>query len=202
MGQGGSTIGKKIEGAFSNLGKKTEDGWNTVKAFGKKTWEDIGKVPVLGDIARFVEKSPLGTIAKGIGTGLDSAVGSGAKILQGDLKGGISKLTEGGRSIINTVNNDPLYSTVKKIPVIGNAISNAPIFGGMSMNNISNIGNAALNGVDALKDGNVKGALTNALNVGQELGSRGVGGDRLKNIVNIGTKINSGIDTAQKVLGK
>lgn len=202
MGQGGSNLGKKIEGAFQNLGKKTEDGWNTVKNFGKKAWEEVGKVPVLGDIARFVEKTPLGTIAKGIGTGLDTAVGSSAKILQGDLKGGISKFTEGGRSIINTVNNDPLYSTVKKIPVIGAAISNAPVFGGLSMNNISNIGNAALNTVDSIKDGNAKGALTNALSVGKELGSRGIGGKTLQNAVNIGSKVQSGIETAQSVLGK
>lgn len=181
MGNTGSSeaLGKKISDGFNVLGKKMGEGWEQTKAFGKKAYDAIKSVPVLGDIAQGIEKyTPIGWAATNALRGIDAAATGGSKLLQGDVKGAIGSATSYGRDIINQSN--PLLEQVKKIPVLGNAVSgiidkasDIPIYGGMSLNTMRSIGNAGLNSVDAFSNGDVKGGLTNLAKGGAGyLGSR------------------------------
>lgn len=202
MGQGASNVGKKIKEGFEWVGKKMGEGWESTKAWGKKTWETIKNTPVIGKVAQFIEDSPIGSAAKVIGSGINAGVGGVSKLFQGDVKGAVGAVTQGGREALGHIANDKVFKTVTDVPVLGDVIKNAPVLGGFSYNNIAQIGNSALNAADAISAGDVKGALTNALEAGKGLASKGVGGANLQKAVNIGTKIESGINTAQKVLGK
>ena len=202
MGQGASNVGKKIKEGFDWVGKKMGEGWESTKAWGKKAWQTIKDTPVIGKVAQFIEDSPIGSAAKVIGSGINAGVGGVSKLFQGDVKGAVGAVTQGGREALGHIANDKVFKTVTDVPVLGDVIKNAPVLGGFSYNNIAQIGNSALNAADAISAGDVKGALTNALEAGKGLASKGVGGANLQKAVNIGTKIESGINTAQKVLGK
>ncbi len=196
MGQGASNFGKKIREGFEWVGNKMKDGWENVKAFGKKAWDGIKRVPVLGSIANFVEQSPIGTGFKILGQGLDSAVKGTGDVLRGDIKGAVGQITSGGKAALGHLADDKVFKAVRDIPVLGTIAANAPIFGGASFNTLQNVGGAALNAVDALKEGDVKGALTEGLKAGQGYLS-GKGG-------NLGTaaKVIGGVQTAASMVGK
>jgi hypothetical protein len=178
MGQ----TGAKMKDSFSWLGSKIGEGWGHVKAFGKKAWDKVKSVPVLGKIAEGIEKyTPIGIAAKNIISSVDTGVGATSRLLQGDIKGSIGTVTSGIRQQINQKN--PLLEEIKKVPVLGHiakagefAISKVPIYGGMSINDMRNIGNAALNSVDALKEGNIGGAVTEAAKAGSSFLSTKSGG--------------------------
>ncbi len=165
---------------FKWLGGKIGEGWNAVKSFGKKAWDKVKSVPVLGSIANVIENyTPIGLVAKNSLRAIDAAATGGSKLLQGDVKGAIGEATSYGRDTINQKN--PLLETVKKIPGIGTvasgleaAANNIPIYGGMSANTLRSIGNAGLNAADAFKEGDVKGGLVNIAKGGASyLGSKG-----------------------------
>ena len=180
MGQGGSSLGKKITEGFSVLGRKMSDGWEATKNFGSRTWNSIKSVPVLGKIAEGIEKyTPIGMAATSV-LKTAGAVSEGAsKLFQGDVKGALGTATSYGRDVINQ--KSPLLEAAKKIPVLGSLASGAemaanavPIYGGMSANTLRSIGNAGLNAVDAFKEGDVKGGLTNVARGGASyLSSKG-----------------------------
>jgi hypothetical protein len=165
-------FGKKVREGFDVIGKKVGEGWNEVKNFGNKTWNSIKSVPVLGKIAEGVEKyTPIGWAATGALRGIDAAATGGSKLLQGDVKGAVSEATRFGREALNAKN--PLIEAGKKIPGIGGLVSKAedvatsiPVYGGMSIKDIRNIGNASLNAVDAFKEGDIKGGLNQTLKAG------------------------------------
>lgn len=180
MGNGGSSLGKKITEGFNVLGKKMGEGWEATKNFGNQAWNKIKSVPVLGKIAEGVEKyTPIGMAATSALKGIDAAATGGSKLLQGDIKGAVSTATSFGRDYINQKN--PLLEAAKKVPVLGKLASgaesiatNVPIYGGMSVNTMRSIGNAGLNAVDAFKEGDVKGGLINVAKGGASyLGSKG-----------------------------
>jgi hypothetical protein len=180
MGNGGSSLGKKITEGFNVLGKKMGEGWEATKAFGNKAWNSIKSVPVLGKIAEGVEKyTPIGMAATSALKGIDAVATGGSKLLQGDVKGAVGTATSFGRDMLNQKN--PLLEAAKNIPVLGKLASgaemvanNIPIYGGMSMNTMRNIGNAGLNAVDAFKEGDVKGGFKNLAKGGASyLGSKG-----------------------------
>jgi len=173
-------FGKKVSEGFNVLGKKMGEGWEATKNFGNKAWNTIKSVPVLGKIAEGVEKyTPIGMAATNALRGIDVVATGGSKLLQGDVKGAIGTATSYGRDLINQKN--PLIEQIKKIPVVGKvasgietAVTNVPIYGGMSINTMRNIGNAGLNAVDAFKEGDVKGGFRNLAKGGAGyLGSRG-----------------------------
>ena len=196
MGQGASNVGKKIREGFEWLGGKIKDGWESTKAFGKKVWEGIKSVPVLGKIAEGIEKyTPIGWAASNVIRGIDTGVGATSNLFKGDVKGAIGSITSGVRDTLNQKN--PLLEEIKKVPVLGelaktgeNIVSRVPIFAGMSINDIRAVGNAAANSVDSLASGDIKGAVQQggdaALKV---LASRGGGAGTLA----------KGIQTAQTV---
>jgi hypothetical protein len=165
-------FGKKVREGFNVIGKKVGEGWNEVKNFGNKTWNQIKSVPVLGQIAGGIEKyTPIGWAATSALRGIDAAATGSSKLLQGDVKGAISEGTRFGREALNAKN--PLVEEAKKIPGIGGLVSRAedvatsiPVYGGMSIKDIRNIGNASLNAVDAFKEGDVKGGLNQTLKAG------------------------------------
>ena len=203
MGQGASNVGKKIREGFDWLGGKIKDGWESAKAWGKKTWDKIKSVPVLGKIAEGIEKyTPIGWAATNIIRGVDTGVGATSSLLKGDVKGAISSVTTGVRDTLNQKN--PLLEEIKKVPVLGtiarageNIVSRVPVFAGMSINDIRAVGNAAANSVDALASGDIKGALREgggaALKVlSSKSGAGGV-------IGNAGT-VAKGITTGQSIL--
>jgi len=172
--------GAKIKDGFNVLGKKIGDGYNSVKSFGKKTWDKVKSVPVLGQIANVVEKyTPIGMAASNAVRLTDAIAGGTSKLLQGDVKGAVGSATSLGRDILNQKN--PLLEKIKGVPVLGklaseaeSAVSNIPIYGGMSINTIRNVGNAGLNAVDAFKEGDVKSGFRNLAKGGAGyLGSRG-----------------------------
>jgi len=202
MGQGSSAIGKKIENDFKWVGNKIGEGWETTKAWGKKTYEDIKKIPVIGNIASAIEQSPIGTGWRGLTGAIDTGVQATSKILQGDLKGGISRITQGGRDFIGNIQNDNLVKTAVNLPGVGEILKNTPVFGGMSYNNLSQIGNSALNALDSVKDGRFNDALSQGLDVGKSLASKGVGGQNLQKAVDIGTKVQKGVNVANKLLNQ
>jgi hypothetical protein len=180
MGNGGSSLGKKITEGFNVLGKKMGEGWEATKAFGNKAWNSIKSVPVIGKIAEGVEKyTPIGMTATSLLKGADALAGGTSKLLQGDVKGAVGTATSFGRDMLNQKN--PLLEAAKNIPVLGKLASgaemvanNIPIYGGMSMNTMRNIGNAGLNAVDAFKEGDVKGGFKNLAKGGASyLGSKG-----------------------------
>jgi len=167
MGQGGSSLGKKISEGFNVLGKKMGEGWEATKNFGNQAWNKIKSVPVLGTIASGIEKyTPIGMAATSALKGIDAVATGSSKLLQGDVKGAIGTATSYGRDMINQ--KSPLLEKLKEVPVLGklasgveSAVSNVPIYGGMSLNTMRSIGNAGLNAVDAFKEGDVKGGLIN-----------------------------------------
>jgi hypothetical protein len=180
MGNGGSALGKKITDGFNVLGKKMGEGWEATKSFGNKAWNSIKSVPVLGTIASGIEKyTPIGMAATSALKGIDAVAGGTSKLLQGDVKGAVGTATSFGRDMLNQKN--PLLEVAKNIPVLGKLASgaemvanNIPIYGGMSMNTMRNIGNAGLNAVDAFKEGDVKGGFKNLAKGGASyLGSKG-----------------------------
>lgn len=165
-------VGSKVKEGFNWLGKKMGEGWEHVKAFGKSTYDKIKSVPVLGKIAEGIEKyTPIGWAATNTLKGIDAGVGAGSKLLQGDVKGAVQTGINYGREAINQKN--PLLEAAKKVPVLGNVVgavegvaTKVPVFGGMSINDMRNIGNAALNSTEALKNGDFKGALKEGLKAG------------------------------------
>jgi hypothetical protein len=180
MGNGGSSLGKKISEGFNVIGKKMGEGWEATKNFGNQAWNKIKSVPVLGAIAGGIEKyTPIGLAATNALRGIDAVATGSSKLLQGDVKGAISEGTRYGRDMINQKN--PALEALKKVPVLGKlasgvetVASNVPIYGGMSINTMRSIGNAGLNAVDAFKEGDVKGGFKNLAKGGASyLGSRG-----------------------------
>jgi hypothetical protein len=180
MGNGGSSLGKKITEDFNVLGKKMGEGWESAKNFGNSTWNKIKSVPVLGKIAEGVEKyTPIGLAATNTLRGINAATVGTSKLLQGDVKGAITEGTTYGRDMLNQKN--PALEALKKVPVLGSLASgaeavatNVPIYGGMSINTMRSIGNSGLNAVDAFKEGDVKGGFKNLAKGGASyLGSRG-----------------------------
>jgi len=175
MGQAGA----KMKEGFQWLGRKVGEGWGHVKNFGKKAWDKIKSVPVLGAIAGGIEKyTPIGMAATSALKGIDAVATGSSKLLQGDVKGAIGTATSYGRDILNQKN--PLVEAAKKVPVLGKlasgaetALSNIPVYGGMSVNTLRSIGNAGLNAVDAFKEGDVKGGFKNIAKGGASyLGSK------------------------------
>ena len=199
MGNAGSSnsLGKKISDGFNSLGKGISDGWESVKSFGKKTFEDIKRVPVLGQIVGGLEKAADYTgISNVLKTGfnaLDTGIGVGTKVLQGDLKGGISKITNYTRDTLNQ--KIPILEDAKKVPVLGKiieagqmAVENAPVIpGGLSINAIRSIGNAAANSLDAFKEGDIAGGFKQGLSA-------------VENMPGLPGKILSGVKTVQNVV--
>jgi hypothetical protein len=180
MGNGGSSLGKKISEGFNVIGKKMGEGWEATKNFGNQAWNKIKSVPVLGAIAGGIEKyTPIGIAATNALRGIDAVATGSSKLLQGDVKGAITAGTTYGRDMLNQKN--PLLEAAKKIPVLGKLASgaetiasNVPIYGGMSINTMRSIGNAGLNSVDAFKEGDIKGGFKNLAKGGASyLGSRG-----------------------------
>lgn len=165
-------VGSKVKEGFNWLGKKMGEGWEHVKAFGKSTYDKIKSVPVLGKIAEGIEKyTPIGWGATSLLKGVDAGVGASSKLLQGDVKGAVQTGINYGREALNQKN--PLIEAAKGVPVLGkvvggveSAVSRVPIYGGMSINDMRNIGNAALNSTEALKNGDFKGALKEGLKAG------------------------------------
>lgn len=175
-----NAFGKKVSDGFNVIGKKMGEGWEATKNFGNKAWNAVKSVPVLGSIAGAVEKyTPIGIAATNALRGADALATGSSKLLQGDIKGAISEGTRYGRDMLNQKN--PLLEAVKKVPILGNvasgietAATNVPIYGGMSINTMRNIGNAGLNAIDAFKEGDVKGGFRNLAKGGAGyLGSRG-----------------------------
>jgi hypothetical protein len=172
-------VGSKIKEGFSWLGKKMGEGWEHVKAFGKRAYEKVKSVPVLGKIVEGIEKyTPIGQAAKGIIRGLDAGVGATSKVFQGDFGGALQTGIDFGRETLNQ--KSAIVEAVKDVPVLGKIassvegiVSKVPIYGGMSINDMRNIGNAALNSTEALKNGDFKGALKEGLGAaGGYLGSK------------------------------
>jgi len=164
MGNAGSSdaIGKKISDGFNVLGKKMGEGWEQTKAFGKKAYDAIKSVPVLGDIAQGIEKyTPIGMLATNVLKGIDAAATGGSKLLQGDVKGAIGAATSYGRDFINQSN--PLLEIAKKVPGLDTIASGIDNLRGSAM---KTIGNAGLNAVDAFTAGDVKGGLQNIVKGG------------------------------------
>jgi hypothetical protein len=196
MGQGASNVGKKIREGFDWLGGKIKDGWESTKAWGKRTWDKIKSVPVLGKIAEGIEKyTPIGWAATNVIRGIDTGVGATSNLFKGDVKGAIGSITSGVRDTLNQKN--PLLEEIKKVPVLGSLaragesiVSRVPVFAGMSLNDIRSVGNAAANSVDALASGDIKGALREGAGAATKVlaGRSGVAGTVAK-----------GINTAQSV---
>lgn len=165
-------VGSKIQEGAAWLGKKMGEGWEHVKSFGKRVYDKVKSVPVLGKIAEGIEKyTPIGWAATNTLKGLDAGIGAGSKLLQGDVGGAVQTGINYGREAINQKN--PLIEAAKKVPVLGNVVgavegvaTKVPVWGGMSINDMRNIGNAALNSTEALKNGDFKGALKEGLKAG------------------------------------
>lgn len=165
-------VGSKIKEGAAWLGKKMGEGWEHVKAFGKRTYEKIKSVPVIGSIAQGIEKyTPIGWGATSLLKSVDAGIGASSKLLQGDVGGAVQTGINFGRDAINQKN--PLIEAAKKVPVLGkvvgaaeNVATRVPVWGGMSINDMRNIGNAALNSTEALKNGDFKGALKEGLKAG------------------------------------
>jgi len=172
-------LGSKIKEGAAWVGNKIATGWEKVKSFGKNVWNKVKSVPVLGKLAEGVEKyTPIGWAATNALKGIDAGVGAGTKVLQGDIKGAVQTGINYGRDMINYKN--PLLEKIKEVPVLGNivglaekGINKIPIYGGMSADDMRNIGNAALNSTEALKNGDFKGALKEGLKgAGTYIGSK------------------------------
>jgi hypothetical protein len=182
---------------FRYLGSKINDGWNSLKSFGNKVWNGIKSVPVLGTIAGGIEKyTPIGWAATNALKGIDAGIGAGSKLLQGDLNGAVKTGIDYGRQAINQEN--PLITEARKIPVIGGLVDKAkdiaesvpvPVLG-MSIKDARAIGNTALNSADAFRQGDWEGGLKNAANVGVNVASKGLLGDKAKSVANFANKAN------------
>lgn len=194
MGQAGGKIkgdfeafGKKVRNGFDVVGKKMAEGWEHTKSFGKKAWETIKSVPVLGKIAEGIEKyTPIGFAASNIIRGIDTGVGAVSKTFQGDLKGASGAITRGIRDTVNQ--KIPIVEEIKKVPVLGDAVrfaeSKIPVFGGMSIDQIRSVGNAAANSVDALASGDIKNAVSQGVDAFKTFGAArgGAAGNVVKGI--------------------
>lgn len=191
-------VGAKIKDGFQWLGSKMGEGWESVKAFGKKAWDKVKSVPVLGKIAEGIEKyTPIGMAATNLIKGVDAGVTGTSKLLQGDFKGAVDTGVSFGRDMLNQRN--PLVEAAKKVPGLGTVVSgvekvaeNIPIAGGFSVKNIRDIGNASLNAVDALKRGDVGSALKEGGSALLGAASKGVFGKTAGNVANavsVGKKI-------------
>jgi hypothetical protein len=100
----------KIRQGFNWLGKKIGEGWNHVRSFGKKAWETIRNVPVIGTIAEGIRRyTPIGQAADRIITGVDAGVGDTSKLLQGDVRGAVQ---EGGQGLLNVARRTGLGKAV------------------------------------------------------------------------------------------
>jgi hypothetical protein len=203
MGNSGSALGKKIQNDFDVIGKGISEGWEQTKSFGKKVWEGVKSVPVLGQVASGLEKAGeyvgLGNITRGLTSAIDTGIGATQRLLGGDVSGAIGRITQGGRDILD-VRKPQLVSDAEKVPVLGDivrtgytALENAPLAGGMSLNAMRSIGNAAANSVDALRSGDVLGGLKSGLE-GAKLYGQGRSG--------LAGKIASNVTTAQNVIKK
>jgi len=170
--------------AASWVGSKIKQGYEGVKSIGKRVYDKVKSIPIIGKIAEGVEKyTPIGWSASNFIKMADAGVGASSKLLQGDVKGAIQTGVDYGREALNQKN--PLVEAAKKIPVLGNVVgkvegvaNRVPVWGGMSINDMRNIGNAALNSTEALKNGDFKGALKEGLKAGGTyLGSK-TGGNK------------------------
>ena len=203
MGANGSALGKKIQNDFDAVGRGVAQGWEQTKAFGKKTWEGIKSIPVLGQVASGLEKAGeyvgLGNITRGITGAIDTGVGATQKLLSGDVSGAVGRVTSGVRDVLD-IRKPQLVQDVEKVPVLGDLINkaytgleNAPLAGGLSLNALRSIGNAAANSVDALRGGDVLGGLKAGLEGAKTYGQARGG---------LAGKIATNVDRAQGVINK
>jgi hypothetical protein len=203
MGNNGSALGKKIRNDFDSIGKGIADGWEQTKSFGKKVWEGVKSVPVLGQVASGLEKAGeyvgLGNITRGLTSAIDTGVGATQKLLGGDVSGALGRITQGGRDILD-IRKPQIVQDAEKVPILGDIINkaytgleNAPLAGGLSLNAMRSIGNAAANSVDALRSGDVLGGLKAGLEGAKTYGQGRSG---------LAGKIATNIDRAQNVIKK
>jgi len=194
MGQGSSApaIGQKIREGFDVIGKGISNGWEQTKNFGKKVWEGVKSVPILGSIATGLEKAGdyvgLGNVASSITKAIDTGIGAVGDVFRGDIGGALNRGASGFRDLTNQ--RIPLLEDVKKVPVLGDIVRKAedvPIYGGMSLNAIRGLGSAAASGVSALTRGDIGGVLEAA-----KQGAIARGGNTGKAV--------STIDRTQKIL--
>jgi hypothetical protein len=89
MGNNGSALGKKVQTDFDSIGNGISEGWEKTKAFGKKAWEGVKSIPVLGQVASGLEKAGeyvgLGNITRGLTSAIDTGVGATQRLLGGDV---------------------------------------------------------------------------------------------------------------------
>lgn len=211
MGQNGSALGKKITNDFDAVGKGIARGWEETKAFGKKTWEGIKSIPVLGQAVSGLEKAGeyigLGNITRGIAGAIDTGVGATQRLLGGDVSGAIGRVTSGVRDVLD-IRKPQLVTDAEKVPVIGDIISkaytgleNTPLAGGLSLNALRSIGNAAANSVDALRGGDVVGGLKAGLEGAKTYGqARGGLAGKIATNVDRAQGVIKKVETAQRVI--
>jgi hypothetical protein len=70
-----------------NLGK--------VKQEAGKVFEKAKDIPIIGDIARLVEASPIGMMVKRASQGIDDAAAATSSLFRGDIKGAIEQGIQG-----------------------------------------------------------------------------------------------------------
>jgi hypothetical protein len=211
MGQNGSALGKKIQNDFDVIGRGVAEGWEKTKAFGKKAWEGVKSIPVLGQVASGLDKAGeyvgLGNITRGITSAIDTGVGATRKILGGDVSGALGRITQGARDVLD-IRKPQLVRDAEKVPILGDIINkaytgleNAPLAGGMSLNALRSIGNAAANSVDALRGGDVIGGLKAGLEGAKTFGQArgGLAGKIATNVDRAQGVINK-VETAQRVI--
>lgn len=203
MGNSGSALGKKIQNDFDVIGKGISEGWEQTKNFGKKVWEGVKSIPIVGQVASGLEKAGdyigLGNITRGLTSAIDTGVGATQKLLGGDVSGALGRITQGGRDILD-VRKPQLVQDAEKVPILGDIISkgytaleNAPLAGGMSLNALRSIGNAAANSVDALRGGDILGGIKAGLEGAKTYGQGRSG---------LAGKIATNVDRAQNVIKK
>jgi hypothetical protein len=211
MGANGSALGKKVQNDFDSIGRGISDGWEKTKAFGKKAWEGVKSIPVLGQVASGLEKAGeyvgLGNITRGITSAIDTGVGATRKILGGDVSGALGRITQGARDVLD-IRKPQLVRDAEKVPILGDIINkaytgleNAPLAGGLSLNAMRSIGNAAANSVDALRGGDVLGGLKAGLEGAKTFGeSRGGLAGKIATNVGRAQTVIKNAETAQRVI--
>jgi hypothetical protein len=118
---------------------------------------------------------------------LDTSIRAGSDVLKGDFGGALKEGIDYGRSQLNQSN--PLMDKIKNIPVIGKVasgiqtgIENAPLLDGLSISQIKDMGNKALNSADSFRQGDIGNGFKNLGSAGLSLAGTGKLGGTAKTL--------------------
>ena len=128
------------------LANKVKSGWDSVKSVGKKVWDGIKSVPVIGQIAEGIKNfTPIGRLATSIIGGIDAGVGVTHNLVHGNVKGALKSAV----GLVNVVPGLNKFAPLVKGISAGVDLATGDVQG--ALNTAGGVGKVINSGLNMLK---------------------------------------------------